>query len=204
MVGLTGGIASGKSTVSRMFSDLGVRVIDADLLAREVVTKGSPALKEIAEAFGEEVIAPDGTLDRGALGARIFGDRAARSRLESITHPRIASLTAERTRQAHDEGHDWVIYDAALIVENALHEAMYRLIVVALDETTQLRRLIQRDETMTEEEARARIASQLPLCDKIAVADHVIDNGGTREQTREQVENLHDRLRREIESIRDV
>lgn len=189
IVGLTGGIATGKSTVTRMFRDLGVVVIDADVVAREVVEPGQPALTEIRDAFGDSVIAADGTLNRAALGAIVFEDDEARRRLGAITHPRIGMRMLQLANEAHEQGHDWVIYDAALLIENNIHTMLPGTIVVACSPENQLARLMTRDE-FDAEEAIARIQSQLPLAEKVAVADWVIDNDGTREQTEEQVREL--------------
>jgi len=189
IVGLTGGIASGKSTVAEMLDDLGVRVIDADVLAREVVEPGEPALDEIRETFGDEVIAEDGTLDREALGDIIFEDDEARAELEAITHSRIARRMQQRALEAREAGAPWVVYDAALIVENDLHEAFDALIVVAASPDTQRRRLMERD-GIGADEARSRIEAQMPLEQKVAVADYVIDNDGTLAETRRRVEQL--------------
>ena len=193
VVGLTGGIASGKSTVSRMFRELGAVVLDADQMAREIVAPGEPALAEIREAFGDGVFSADGRLDREALGAVVFADPAARARLGAITHPRIGQRMMQRAVEAHEAGAAWVIYDAALIVENGLHQGLDALIVVALPPDVQLGRLMARDGT-GEAEARARVAAQMPLEAKLAVADFVIDNGGTLEETRGQVERLYREL----------
>ena len=193
VVGLTGGIASGKSTVSRMFRELSVVVLDADEIAREIVEPGEPACGEIREAFGDGVFLPNGQLHREALSRVIFADPSARSQLGAITHPRIGQRMMRRARQAHEAGAAWVIYDAALIVENGIHCMLDALIVVAIEPRTQLARLMARD-GIGEAEARARIAAQMPLEQKLAVADHVIDNGGTLEETRAQVERLRGEL----------
>ncbi len=189
IVGLTGGIATGKSTVTTMFRALGARVIDADVVAREVVAPGSEALREIADTFGHLVIAPDGSLDRDALGTIVFADAGARRQLNAITHPRIAMRMIELANEAGDEGHGWVIYDAALLVENKIHEMLPALIVVSCAEDVQLARLMQRD-GFDREAAQARVDAQLPLAEKVAVADWVIDNGGTLDQTQSQVESV--------------
>jgi dephospho-CoA kinase len=188
-VGLTGGIASGKSTVAGMLEDLGAPVIDADVIAREVVEPGAPALADIKEAFGEDVIAEDGTLDRPALGEVVFGEVDARKKLDAITHPRIAQRMMERANELREEGHQWVVYDAALIVENGIHEWLDSLIVVAADPEVQHERVVERD-NLSRSDAQKRIDSQMPLEDKIAVADYVVDNNDTLEQTREQVEQV--------------
>lgn len=193
MVGLTGGIASGKSTASRMFTELGAYVIDADQIARQVVEPGKPALDDIRSAFGEGVIASDGSLDREQLGKIVFTDPDARSRLGQITHPRIARAMMEEAAFAEDAGHAWVIYDAALIVENNMHAGLAALIVVSLDPEVQLERLLARD-GFSLKQARARVDSQLPLADKVAVADYVIDNSGSLEATRAQVTELYNKI----------
>lgn len=175
IVGLTGGIASGKSTVARHFEKLGVPSVDADQLAREVVAKDSAGLSAIVEAFGEDVLLPDGTLDRKAMGQLVFSDPAARAKLNAITHPRIAALGAERVRLLSEKGVPYVLYEAALIVENGLHRGMRALVVVSADAATQRARLMQRD-TLSLLEAEARINAQAPLEKKLEVADFVIDN----------------------------
>lgn len=190
VVGLTGGIGSGKSTVARFFSELGVPVVDADHIAREVVEPGSPGLAAVVEEFGEGVLDDSGRLDRGKLGAVVFGDQVARRKLESILHPRIATRSMERLAELSAEGHPYAIYEAALLVENGSHRTMAALVVVAADETTQLRRVMQRD-GIDESAARARIEAQLPLEEKIEVADWVIDNGGSLEQTRARCAEVH-------------
>ncbi len=189
IVGLTGGIGSGKSTVSNLFRELGVTVIDADVIAREVVAPNSDGLAEIAKAFGEDVIGSDGALDRGRLGELVFKDPDARRQLEAITHPRIGAAMLERAAAAGADGSAWVIYDAALLVENGLHEAFHKLIVVSLDQEKQVERVMQRD-GLSRAEVQQRIDAQMPLEEKVAVADFVIDNGGNIENTREQVEAI--------------
>jgi dephospho-CoA kinase len=194
VVGLTGGIASGKSTVARRFGALGVPTVDADLLAREVVLPGTPGLRDIVEVFGREVLLPDGTLDRKALGQRVFQDAAARAQLNAITHPRIAALAAERIRELAKSGAPYTLYEAALIVENGMHRAMHGLIVVSADVTTQLARLMRRD-SLAHADANARIQAQAPLEKKLAVADFVIDNSDENEATLdERVQRVHSAL----------
>ena len=187
IVGLTGGIASGKSTVTGMMRALGVCVLDADVIARDVVAAGQPALEEIRQAFGQGVLTPEGELDRQALGALIFAKEGARETLNRITHPRIALEMMEGARQAGAKGHAWVVYDAALLVENQAQLWLQALVVVTLDVKVQLERLMARD-GITREAAQARIDAQLPLAQKVAVADYVIDNGGELEDTEVQVE----------------
>lgn len=189
-VGLTGGIASGKSTVAAMLRDLGAAVVDADALAREVVEPGRPALAEIVARFGPDVLTPEGRLDRPKLAAIVFRDDRARRDLNAITHPRIAALAAEQSRRLAEAGAPLVIYEAALLVENGLHRGLSALVVVAVPEAVQIERLVRRD-GLSEEEARARLAAQLPLDEKVKVADFVIDNAGSLADTRAQVERVY-------------
>ena len=191
VLGLTGGIGSGKSMVARMFAQLGADVIDADQLAREVVEPGQPALEEIAAAFGQEILLPDGRLNRGKLAGIIFADVGARARLNAITHPKIrermdAEIAARRS------GSGVLIVDIPLLYENARTATVETVIVVWVDPETQLRRLQERD-GLTLEQARQRIAAQMPLDEKRARADLVIDNSGSRANTRHQVEAIYRR-----------
>ena len=193
IIGLTGGIATGKSTVSQFFRDAGVPVIDADQLAREIVAPGTPALREIAETFGDEVIAGDGTLDRNKLGDRIFQDHQARATLNAITHPRIAEAMFARAREEFERSHQWVIYDAALLVETGTHRFLDSLIVVHCSEQTQHERLRRRD-NLDQAQAQQRIDAQMALDEKLQAADFVIDNDGDLEDTKQQVEQLKQRI----------
>lgn len=202
LVGLTGSIATGKSTVSRMFAHLGARVIDADLLAREVVMPGQPAYARIVEEFGPQVVQEDGSLDRKALGALVFGDAAKRKRLEEITHPAIG-LRQQRILSVLDEEafEGVVIWDAALLVEGGGVAKMDRVVVVYADPETERRRLMERD-GLSDADARARIASQMPVAEKAKLADHVIDNSGTREETERQVGTVYGALLAELKARR--
>lgn len=193
LYGLTGGIATGKSTVTSMLQDKGAAVIDADLLAREVVEPGQPALAEIAARF-PGVVGPDGRLDRQALAARVFGSEAERQALNAITHPRIQARVLELTQQLAERGEPLAIYDAALLIENRLHEALDGVILVVADPVAQRERLMQRNR-LSAEEADARIAAQLPLSQKRPHATWVIDNSGSRDATRAQVDALWQQLR---------
>ena len=188
-VGLTGGIGSGKSEVSRLLRTYGAIVVDADLIAREVVDVGTPGLSAVVDAFGTEVLKPDGTLDRTKLGRRVFTDRKALAQLNAITHPRITERTVELFRQAAEAGAEIVVHDVALLVENGLADDYDAVVVVAASPTTQLDRLV-RVRGMPEDEASARIAAQLPLEDKLAVATHVIRNDGPLEELAPQVERV--------------
>jgi dephospho-CoA kinase len=188
LIGLTGGIATGKSTVSAMLRALGARILDADEIAREVVEPGTPGLSEIAERF-PGVVAGDGRLDRAALGALVFANEGERRALNAILHPRIQEAFIEKTQRLASEGIELVIYDAALLIENALHQVMDGVILVIAPMGAQITRLVQRN-GLSEQEARARIAAQLPLSEKQRHATWVIDNGGSVEATRLQVERL--------------
>jgi dephospho-CoA kinase len=192
--GLTGNIGSGKSTVGRMLAARGIPVVDADQVAREVVAPGRPALREIASRFAA-VLLPDGSLDRKALAARVFADPAERAALNAIVHPRIAEEVATRMAELAAGGEEVAVYEAALIVENALQHGLDGLIVVTAPAQAQVARLRMRD-NMSEEEARARIDSQLPAAEKARQATVVIDNAGSEEELAAQVEQLVDRLRR--------
>jgi len=193
--GLTGNIGSGKSTVGRMLMARGIPVVDADRVAREVVEPGRPALREIASRFPGSVRA-DGSLDRKALAARVFADAAERAALNAIVHPRIAEEVARRMAALAASGEKVAVYEAALIVENGLHRGLEGLIVVTAPPEVQIERLRRRD-GMTEEEARARIASQLSADEKARAAAVVIENGGSEAELVAQVERLIERLREE-------
>ncbi|HEY8429426.1 MAG TPA: dephospho-CoA kinase [Sandaracinaceae bacterium] len=193
VVGLTGGIGSGKSTIARMFAELGVPVVDADQIAREVVEPGTDGLAAVVAAFGTEVLAADGTLDRKKLGEIVFADERKRRELEEILHPRIAQASMERFARLAQEGHPYAIYEAALLVESGRHRTMSALVVVTASEATQIARVRARD-GLTEEEAKARIAAQLPLEEKVRVADYVIENDGSLEQARARTREVHRRL----------
>jgi dephospho-CoA kinase len=176
--GLTGGLASGKGVVAARFRARGVPVINADELSRAAVAKGSEGLREVVEAFGDAVLTTDGELDRKALGARVFADPEARRRLEGITHPRIQALMREQTREFAERGEPLVCYEAPLLIEVGVADALRPLVVVAASEANQLARAKLRD-GRPEDELRGRIAAQLPLAEKVRVADYVIDNDGS-------------------------
>jgi dephospho-CoA kinase len=188
LVGLTGGIGSGKSTVSKMLAARGAVVIDADDLARRAVDPGSPGLEKVVEAFGPEVQAADGSLDREAVAAKVFADPDARRKLESITHPEVFRLYHEEIDRYRDTDRI-VVFDAPLIVETGAADGFDVLVVVSASEDAQVRRLMS-DRAMSERGARERIASQLPLEDKVRVADVVIHNDGEVEDLGPQVDAL--------------
>jgi dephospho-CoA kinase len=177
VIGLTGGIASGKSTVAAMLVARGAAVVDADHLARQVVEPGQPALAELVARFGAAILTADGRLDRKRLAAIAFADPAARADLGRITHPRIAAASAAAIATWADAGANVVFYEAALLVENRVHTTMAGLVVVAAEPEVQHARLVERDR-MSPDDARARIAAQAPLADKRAAATWVIENAG--------------------------
>lgn len=193
VLGLTGGIGTGKSTVARMFAARGVAVVDADALAREVVAPGLPAHADIAAAW-PEVLASGGAIDRERLGTIVFADPAARLRLEGITHPRIQALAGERLAAHADAGHRLALYEAALLVESGRWRELDGLIVVTASEATQIARVRARD-GLSQAEAQARLRAQLPAAEKIRLATYVIDNDGGPEATQAAVEDLLRRLR---------
>ena len=191
LVGLTGGIATGKSTVAEVFRRLGSVIIDADALAREVVVPGAPAYDDIVAAFGGGILRPDGTLDRQKLGAIVFAVPDAKKRLETITHPRIRERFAEALAEL--EARDFagiVIFDAPVMIESGNYTAMDRLVVVVTDAATQARRLTARD-ALGAAEAEQRIGSQMPVAEKAKLADYVIDNSGDRETTIAEARRVH-------------
>ncbi|MGH7413777.1 MAG: dephospho-CoA kinase [Candidatus Rokuibacteriota bacterium] len=191
LVGLTGGIATGKSTVTALLASPSVRVVDADALAREVVEPGAPAHAQIVTEFGEDVLQPDGRLDRARLGEVVFPDEVRRKRLEAITHPAIRARFEEIVADLERAGFDGIlIWDAALLIEGGGNKKMDRTVVVTTDPATQLRRLMERD-GCSEEVARARVASQMPLAVKVRYADYVIDNSRAREQTAARVREVY-------------
>lgn len=190
LVGLTGGIASGKSTVSAIFKEMGCRVIDADLIAREVVEPGSPGLKLLVEAFGGDIIDAEGKLKRDYLGKLVFKDEGLRDKLNNILHPLI--IKTIRERMASEKGKDTgsiIVVDAPLLIEAGLHREMDHVILVYVDEATQMNRLVARDK-LSEEEASLRIKAQMPLAEKVRYAHFIIDNRNGRDSTRRQVEQL--------------
>jgi len=192
-VGLTGGIGSGKSAVSALLAARGAVVLDADRMAREVVDRGTPGLAAVVEAFGPDVLLPDGSLDRPALGRRVFGDPEQLARLNAIVHPLVGERYAREHAEAEASGARVAVHDVALLVESGLAERYDAVVVVAASPQTQLDRLV-RLRGMDEQDARARIAAQAPLADKLAVATHVIRNDGPLEQLAPQVDRLWDEL----------
>ena len=189
-VGLTGGIASGKSTVSRMFTDLGVPVIDADVIAREVVAPGSRSLVAIVNAFGEDVLTDEKSLKRARLGEIVFSDPSKKKILENILHPEIIAEQDRRLKDLELEGRAPIaIVDAAVMIESGSWKRFDAIVVVDCDESQQICRLRRRN-GMNEDEAIKRVNAQMPLSEKVKYADHVIDNRGSIDDTRKQVEEL--------------
>ena len=195
VVGLTGGIASGKSTFAEALRARGVPVVDADALARAAVAPGSPALAEIARAFGAAALGPDGTLDRKRMAALVFADPEARRRLEAITHPAVRRATAEETARLAAAGHALAFYDTPLLFEVGLDRTVDAVVVVWAPTAVQRGRVSARD-GLTPAEADARLAAQLPLDEKAARADFVVENVGTIADLGAKADRLLDDLRR--------
>jgi dephospho-CoA kinase len=190
LVGLTGGIATGKSTVSEILRSLGAIVLDADILAREVVAPGEPALERIVREFGSEVLREDGALDRKRLAAVVFANPERRKRLEAITHPAIRERFLARLAELETQGFEGLVFwDAPVMIESGGHRAMDRLVVVITDDATQRERAFGRDGDRADVERR--IASQMALAEKAKLADHVIDNSGDRAATEARAREVH-------------
>jgi dephospho-CoA kinase len=194
-VGLTGGVASGKSTVAAILRDLGALVVDADVLAREVVAPGTPGLAAVVAAFGPEVLAPDGSLDRARLGAVVFADPARRADLEQIIHPLVRARAAEIEAQAPPG--TLVVHDIPLLVETGQAEDFDAVIVVDVPEELQVERAV-RERGWNAEEARARIAAQADREERRAAATHLVDNSGTTEDLRHRVAEVFGELTEEV------
>jgi dephospho-CoA kinase len=188
LVGLTGGIGTGKSTVARMLEKRGAVVFDADALARQAVAPGTPGFDEVVERFGPNVLAPGGGLDREALASIVFADQAARRDLEGIVHPEVRRMFAEGCEE-YRESDRVVVFSAPLLVETGMHTAFDLLIVVSAPVATQIERLM-RDRGMPERDVQARIDAQLPLEAKEEVADVIVHNEGTLEDLEAQVDRV--------------
>ncbi len=186
-VGLTGGIGSGKSSVAELFAGLGAGVIDTDLIARELTEPGTPTLARIVADFGSEVLFPDGTLDRGALRERVFRDRVARTRLESILHPSIRDLMLERVAKLRAP---YALLVVPLLFETGQETLMDRVLVVDCPEETQIER-VQRRSQLSRAESERILASQVSRAERLARADDVIDNSGALAALAPQVERRH-------------
>lgn len=196
IIGLTGGVATGKSTVARFFSQHGITVIDADAIAREAVLPGAPALQRIIDVFGSGILLPDGTLDRKALGAVVFGDVEKLRLLEGILHPAIKLLAEQKISRSGQDGERVVVYMAPLLIEAGATDRVDEIWVVSTTEAVQLERLMSRDK-ISREEAMRIIESQMPLTEKVRFGRVVIDNSGTEEQTLRLLEEI---MQKEIDS----
>jgi dephospho-CoA kinase len=190
-VGLTGGVASGKSAVSAMLRELGAQVIDADVLAREVVAPGTPGLAAVVASFGPGVLAEDGSLDRAKLGAVVFGDPARRTALEEIIHPLVRARAAQIEAAAPADA--LVVHDIPLLVETGQQSAFDAVVVVDVPEEVQVERAV-RGRGWSEEEARSRIEAQAPRAERLAAATQVVDNSGTFEDLRRRVAEVFEEL----------
>lgn len=206
LVGLTGGIGSGKSTVAALLEERGAVVVDADRIAREVVEPGTEGLSEVVDRFGEDVLDDEGRLDRPAVAELVFADDEARADLNAIIHPRVRQRIGERLarvaeeEQGGDDGRNRiVILDVPLLVEGGADHGYQDVIVVTAPEEVRVRRLVE-DRGMDPDDVRARIASQTDDQERLQVATHVIENDGTLEDLERRVEELHDQLRASAES----
>ncbi|MGK7377977.1 dephospho-CoA kinase [Planococcus sp. 1R117A] len=194
IIGLTGSIASGKSTVSEMLKELGYPIVDADKVARLVVEPGSETLQEIEALFGKEIILPDGSMDRKRVGELIFNDPASRKKLNDVIHPAIRMEMIRQRSELLKNGHEIVIMDIPLLFESRLQHMVDKVLVVSVTEENQLKRLMERN-GLTEKEAKARISSQLPMSVKEEGADAVIYNNGAVEETKWQLNRILEQWR---------
>ncbi|WP_099362142.1 dephospho-CoA kinase [Fredinandcohnia onubensis] len=188
-IGLTGGIASGKSTVSQMFKEAGIVVVDADVIARKVVEPGEEAYEQIVQSFGKDILLPDETIDRQKLGSVVFFNEEKRLLLNSIVHPAVRKQMLIEKEEHLNNGEETVILDIPLLFESKLTALVDRTLLIYVDYETQLARLMNRN-NLSKGEAEARIQSQMPLKDKIQLADAVIDNNGTIEATKDQLHEV--------------
>ncbi len=191
-IGLTGGVASGKSTVAGLLREHGAVVIDADALAREVVAKGTPGLDAVVAEFGTDLLTPAGELDRPKMGELVFGDDAARKRLEAIVHPLVFARMVELEATASAD--DLVVHDTPLLAESGRADTFDAVLVVDVPTETQMERML-RDRGWTETDARSRIAAQATRDQRLAIATHVIDNTGTLDDLRQRVAEVVEKLR---------
>ncbi|WP_077619038.1 dephospho-CoA kinase [Bacillus sinesaloumensis] len=188
-IGLTGGIASGKSTVSQMFNEAGIVIIDADVIARKVVEVGEEAYKQIVQSFGEDILLPDKTIDRPKLGSVVFFSEEKRLLLNSIVHPAVRKQMLKEKEEHELNGEDLIIMDIPLLFESKLTSLVDKTLLVYVNYETQLSRLMSRNR-LNKEDAEARIKSQMPLNEKVTLADAVVDNNGTIEDTRKQLQEV--------------
>jgi len=200
VIGLTGGIASGKSTVSAMLRDLGLNVLDADKVAREIVEPGQRAYNDIVREFGPQVVAPDGSLDRKVLGDLVFSQPELRMRLNQITHPRLWEVFDHRMKEM-PPGTRIVIWDVALLLETNMDRRVDEVWLVWVDEARQIERLMKRD-SLSEAEAESRLRAQMSIGDKMKRADRLIDNRGSVEETRATVTRFYNQLDNFLKRVR--
>jgi dephospho-CoA kinase len=199
IVGLTGGIASGKSLVAKVFQDLGAHVIDADKIVHELLEPDQQAWEEVIGYFGPEIVFPDKTIDRKKLGEIVFKNAEKRAWLNQCLHPKVFAAYTTRVQHLRARAPDAIIVlDAALLIETGYHKKMDRIVVVYADEEQQMDRLTNRNR-FSREQALARIRSQMPLSEKRTYADYVIENTGTREETEQQAREVFQKLKREAE-----
>jgi dephospho-CoA kinase len=197
VIGLTGGIASGKSQVASIFRQSGIPVLDADSLGHMVLEPGQPAYEEVVSTFGTDILALDKkNIDRQKLGKKIFGDDKKRALLEAVTHPEIAKLASKGLSLIADKGEKFAVYEAALLVEAQIYKHLEALIVVSCSVENQLQRLCARD-ALSKTDAATRIASQIPLADKLEVADFVIENNETLEHLFKKSVQLAETLKKQ-------
>lgn len=189
VIGLTGGIASGKSTVAKMFTALGIPVIDADVIAREVVEPGEASYKQVIEVFGKDILSPDGSIDRPKLGSIIFSDKEKRQQLNHIVHPAVRERMLTKKEAYIEQGEKCIVLDIPLLFEGKLSSLADKTLVVFVNESTQLKRLMERNQ-LHEQEAMNRIKSQMPLAEKAKLADEVIDNNHSVEESKRQLYDL--------------
>ncbi|MGE7600920.1 dephospho-CoA kinase [Peribacillus sp. NPDC097675] len=189
IIGITGGIASGKSSVSQYLRELGFTIVDADVASRAVVEPGESAYLQVVKAFGEGLLLPDESIDRAKLGSIIFHDQEKRLLLNSIVHPAVRNWMRQETDKALATGLKTVFMDIPLLFESKLTSMVEKTLLVYVDESVQLERLMNRN-MLTKSEALARIHSQMPLKDKKALADAIVDNNGNREETKKQVDDV--------------
>ena len=193
--GLTGGIASGKTTVCRLLEAKGCTIIDADVVAHKLLLQGQPSYEPVIKAFGRGILGDSGEIDRGKLGAVVFGSRSKLEQLNQLLHPQVIRTIGETLQALRQVGNARVIVDASLMIESGFHRNFERLILVTCTMEQQLERLMARN-GLTEEQALQRIALQMPLEEKRAFATDIVDNSGTHERTRMQVDDLFEDLER--------
>ena len=199
IVGLTGGVASGKSLVAKVFQDLGAHIIDADKIVHELLEPGQQAWEEVVKYFGPEIVFPDKTIDRRKLGEIVFNDAKKRAWLNQCLHPKVFAVYSARVKHLSAGAlHAIIVLDAALLIETGYHKKMDRIVVVYADQEQQMERLTNRDR-FSREQALVRIRSQMPLSEKRKQADYVIENTGTREETEQQAREIFQKLKQEAE-----